>query len=122
MKDAKNPDETEAPGHGQSRPSGPDRQEQYQRTRDQAATGQEEQDRDARSADERTNSGKPREGPKIRQTVTGAAQRTTSTGKTPPFSAKASPARNRASGRRGTLISSVIRASGAIPPRSTMSA
>jgi hypothetical protein len=48
MKDVKNPDETEAPSHGQSRPSGPDRQEQYQRTRDQAATGQEEQDRDAR--------------------------------------------------------------------------
>lgn len=48
MKDAKNPDETEASGHGQSRPSGPDRQEQYQRTRHQAASGQEEQDRDAR--------------------------------------------------------------------------
>ena len=31
-----------------SRPSGPDRQEQYQRTREQAASGQEEQDRDAR--------------------------------------------------------------------------
>ena len=31
-----------------SRPSGPDRQEQYQLTREQAASGQEEQDRDAR--------------------------------------------------------------------------
>ena len=48
MKDAKNPDEAEAPSRGQNRPSGPDRQEQYQRTRDQAASSQEEQDRDAR--------------------------------------------------------------------------
>ena len=48
MNDAKNPGETEAPNHAQSRPSGPDRQEQYQRTRDHAASGQEEQDRDAR--------------------------------------------------------------------------
>jgi hypothetical protein len=31
-----------------SRSSGPDRQEQYQRTREQAASGQEEQDREAR--------------------------------------------------------------------------
>jgi hypothetical protein len=41
MKDAKNLDDTEAPGRGQRRLSGPDRQEQYQRTRDQAASGQE---------------------------------------------------------------------------------
>ena len=34
--------------HQASRPSGPDRQEQYQLTREQAARGQEEQDRDAR--------------------------------------------------------------------------
>ena len=34
--------------HPPNRPSGPDRQEQYQRTREQAASGQEEQDRDAR--------------------------------------------------------------------------
>jgi hypothetical protein len=63
------------------------------------------------SADEHTNFGKPREGPKTRQTATGAAQLKTSTGKTPPFSAKASPAKNRASGRRGTPISPVIKAS-----------
>jgi hypothetical protein len=48
MKDAKNPDETEARSRGQSRPSGPDRQEQYQRTRGQATSGEEEQARDAR--------------------------------------------------------------------------
>jgi hypothetical protein len=34
--------------HQASRPSGPDRQEQYQLTRKQAASSQEEQDRDAR--------------------------------------------------------------------------
>ena len=69
MKDAKNPDETEAPRHGQSRLSGPDRQEQYQRTRDHAASGEEEQGTEMprTSADERTNSGKPREGPKARR-------------------------------------------------------
>ena len=55
MKDPNHPNEG-APEHLEnsgnkqqaSRPSGPDRQEQYQRTRDHAASGQEEQDRDAR--------------------------------------------------------------------------
>ena len=44
------PEHLENSGNSQqtSRPSGPDRQEQYQRTRDHAASGQEEQDRDAR--------------------------------------------------------------------------
>ena len=44
------PEHLENSGNTQqaSRPSGPDRQEQYQLTREQAASGQEEQDRDAR--------------------------------------------------------------------------
>ena len=56
MKDPSHPNEG-APEHLEnsgntqqaSRPSGPDRQEQYQLTREQAASGQEEQDRDART-------------------------------------------------------------------------
>ena len=55
MKDPNHPNEGVA-GHHEisgnkqqlSHPSGPDRQQQYQRTRDQAASGQEEQDREAR--------------------------------------------------------------------------
>ena len=40
--------ETEGPSEQADRPSGPVRQEQYQRTREQAASGQDEGDRDAR--------------------------------------------------------------------------
>jgi hypothetical protein len=54
MKDANRPN-VGAPEHVENsgkeqlgHPSGPDRQEQYQRTREQVASGQEEQDRDAR--------------------------------------------------------------------------
>ena len=55
MKDPTNPNEEKAAtsdaqgeqGHA-DRPSGQDRQEQYQRTREHAARGQEEQDREAR--------------------------------------------------------------------------
>ena len=55
MKDPANPNEEKATGpdlqgvQGHAdRPSGQDRQEQYQRTREHAASGQEEQDREAR--------------------------------------------------------------------------
>ena len=55
MKDPRHPNEgalehLENSGNKQqaSRPSGPDRQEQYQLSRERAASGQEEQDRDAR--------------------------------------------------------------------------
>jgi Protein of unknown function (DUF2934) len=55
MKDPNHPDDGvrehhENSGNKQqpSRPSGPDRQDQYQRTREQVASGQEEQDREAR--------------------------------------------------------------------------
>jgi hypothetical protein len=61
------------------------------------------------SADERTNFGKPRDGPKARQTVTGVAQQRTWTAKTPPSGAK-SLVRNRASGRKEMLISFATRA------------
>ena len=64
-------------------------------------------------ADEHTNFGRPREGPKARQIVTGVEQRRTWTVKTRPSSAKASPARNRALSRKETLISSATRARGA---------
>jgi hypothetical protein len=54
-KDPANPNDEKAAGtenqgvQGQAgRPSGPDRQEQYQRTREHAASGQDEQDRHAR--------------------------------------------------------------------------
>ena len=40
--------EIEGPSTQADRPSGPVRQEQYQRTREQAAGGQDEVDRDAR--------------------------------------------------------------------------
>ena len=40
--------EIEGPSEQADRPSGPVRQEQYQRTRENAASGQDEMDRDAR--------------------------------------------------------------------------
>lgn len=64
-------------------------------------------------ADGRMRCGRLKVDPKVRQIVTGAAQQKTSTAKTQPSSAKALRGRNRASDQRETLISSVIRASGA---------
>jgi len=132
--------DTKAPGHygnqgpqqDGDRPSGQDRQEQYQRTKDQAPTDRDGQIGNASAKpDPDNNLGRGTPGdredrirqrahemweadgrPKVRQIVTGAARLRTSTVKTPPSSAKAVLARNRASVQRGTLISSVIRASG----------
>jgi hypothetical protein len=51
-----------------------------------------------------TRYGRPKADPKVRQIVTGAARLRTSTEKILPSSAKVSRARNRASGRKETLI------------------
>jgi hypothetical protein len=58
----------------------------------------------------RTRSERPKADRKVRRIVTGAGQQKTSTAKMQPYSAKASLARNRASGRKGTLISRETRA------------
>ena len=62
------------------------------------------------SADGRTRCGKPKTDQKVRQIATGAARLRTSTVKTPPSSAKALLARNRARDPRETLISPATRA------------
>lgn len=81
----------------------PDRQEQYKLTREQAASGQEGPDRDARirrrAHEMREAEGRPE----------GQARLRTSIVKTPPSNAKALLARSRPSGRKVTQISSVTR-------------
>jgi hypothetical protein len=104
------------------RPTGPDRQEQYQRSRDQAASGQEEQDRDARirrRAHEMWEAeGRP-EGQADRHWSRAAEDLDREDA---AIQREGVAVRGRVAGRRGTLISSVIRASGAGAPRATMSA
>jgi hypothetical protein len=88
-----------------ARPSGQDRQEQYQRSRERAAGGQEEQDRDARLRRRAHEYGRPKADPHVMQMTTGAARLRASTGKTLLSSATALLARSgRSAIRRRRLV------------------
>ena len=116
MNDARKSDQSQAPGHfanqgpkEQATPrSTPDREEQYQRTKDQAPTDTGK--REDRIRQRRTRFGRPKADPKVTQIATEAVRQRILTVKTLPSTAKALLARSRASGRKEMLISCGIMA------------